>query len=203
MGSNVVEDAGECWRAVNPRDITPTQTLSGSTGRGNDTGIRYTMGVDPLTGQTGIAYVEYPKDVWTYDDVVGSDVVDKFFSRCQICAAVDQIKEVRSTPSAPAPVIRLLPHPLARPCPQKSSSIISSTVLLRSSASLGDAMVQLPQYVPVAIKLAKKLLLSQLGDAAASVVLSFAADAASGLSPDPNYRRPCRRCPTLSSRTST
>lgn len=185
MGSNVVEDAGDCWRAVNPRGIKPTQTLNWVDGQGNDTGIRYTMGVDSLTGQTGIAYVEYPKDIWTYEDVVGSDVVDKFFSRCQICAAVDQIKQVRSTPASmhdsSLPDVPSMPpdeqqyHQQYRPAPVR--------------ASVGDAMVQLPQYVPVAINLAKKLLLSQLGDAAASVVLSFAADAASGLSPDPNYRK--------------
>src|SRR5512137_1367465 len=97
MESNVVEDAGEYWRAVNPRGITPTQTLKWVDGRNQDTGIRYTMGVDQLTGQTGIAYVDYPKSIWTREDVLNSGAPQKFFERCQICAAVDQIKDVRST----------------------------------------------------------------------------------------------------------
>lgn len=190
MGSNIVEDVGECWRAVNPRNITPTKTLKWVDGQSNDTGIRYTMGVDPLTGQTGIAYVDYPKQVWTYDDVLNSDVVDKFFARCQICAAVDQIKEVRSTPSVPVRVgsSDLTGRSIGQSMPPGEQQYHRQFQRPVERVSVGDSIAQLPQYVPVAIKLVKSLLLSRLGDAASSVVLSFAADAASGLSPDPQYR---------------
>lgn len=195
MGNIEVQDVGDCWRAINPRQITPTQTLKWVDAQGNDSGIRYTVGVDSV-GQTGIAYADYPKTIWTQDDVATSDMVPKFFARCQICSAIDQIKQVRSSQA-------LVPADESRTVPMQSSvaqmPVVGSSRFdeqmppderdyLRESRPRVSAADFLPKYVPVTLNLVKKLALSRLGDAAVSVVLSFAADAASTMSSDPKYQ---------------
>ena len=172
------EDVGDCYRAIGSRNVTNPQVLDYVSADGRSNGVRYALGMDGIVGSTRIAWIDYPKELYTIEELTGGDEYTKILHQCNVCAAVDQISSrpvASRVPSTPTREIDLTPPGYS---PQRVSA--GSIAPIVSSV--------LPRYIPAGIKIVKSLSLRPTGDVLVSLGLSLLADLASGLTSDPNYR---------------
>jgi hypothetical protein len=173
-------DVGTHWRATNASsriDPATCQTLDHVSAGGSKSGIKYAVGPDELTGQVNILYVDWPKNLFTLEELRDSPQSAKFFAGCNVCSAVNQLKSDKNgnnilKSSAPSNIV-----------PADMIPIQSAPVRLSAGSS------SVPKYIPVVLGLVKNIWLSKLGGAATDVVLALGADLMSGLSDDPQYRK--------------
>jgi hypothetical protein len=150
------------------------QVLDHVSAGGSKSGIRYAVGPDDLTGQVNILWVDWPKSIFSIEELRDSPQSAKFFAGCNVCSAINQIRNAE-----PEVVPADLQVPIVQSVPAPSQS---------QPARLSAGDLVLPKYVPVAFNLAKSIFLNPLGDVAVSLAASFAADLLSGFFDDPKYR---------------
>jgi hypothetical protein len=151
------------------------QVLDHVSAGGSKSGIRYAVGPDDLTGQVNILWVDWPKSIFSIEELRDSPQSAKFFAGCNVCSAINQIRNAEP---------EVVPADLQVPIVPSASQ--SPPQLQPARLSAGDLV--LPKYVPVAFNLAKSIFLNPLGDVAVSLAASFAADLLSGFFDDPKYR---------------
>lgn len=168
-----VGDVGDCWRAFSGVTVSSPQILDYRARDNRTTGIKYALGVDDVSGRTRIAWVDYPKSMYTLEEIMDDDEVVHILTHCNVCNAVDQLANSSSalmSSSGPVVETRSRQH--------------------QPRVSLGDAIPSqnLPKYLTTGVKLGKSLMLRPVGNAAFSFALSLLADVASGFVSDPKYR---------------
>lgn len=169
-----IEDVGDYYRVYGPYSVVKATEIPFLSKDGVDTGIRYAIGTDTATGETKVAWVDYPKSVFTYDDLVNNPRIMQIFRRCNVCLAMDRIRsEHESSDSASRSSVTT-----ARPAPEYSQNV--------HRLSLGD--VALPKYVPLLLQLSKSLFLTKFGDLTVSILFSLLTDVLSGMTSDPFKR---------------
>jgi len=178
-------DVGTHWRATNSSsriDPATCQTLDHVSAGGSKSGIKYAVGPDSLTNQVNILYVDWPKSLFTLEELQDSPQSAKFFAGCNVCSAVNQLKSEKVGNNILKPSIVQ---------PVQSTQIVPADLVPVQSppARLSAGSSSLPRYIPVVLGLVKNIWLSKLGGATADVFLALGADLASGLSDDPQYRK--------------
>lgn len=174
-GSNGVPvgDNGEYWRAFGSSNVTSPQIYDYMSRDDRPTGVKYGMGFDKTVGGTRIAFVDYPKTMYTLEEVCDGEDTLSILTRCNVCSAMDQAAK-RSAG------VRPYEQPIQHEQPAQISERISAGNMVAAS---------LPKYMSFAIKAAKSLALRPAGDAAVSIGLSFLSDLAAGIIKDPEYKR--------------
>lgn len=184
-------DNGTHWRATNRMsriDPATCQELDHVSAGGSKSGIRYAIGPDELTNQVNILWVDWPKSLFSIEELQTSPQSVKFFAGCNVCSAVNQMTNTKGTKlPSPTQSSSVIPADLQQGPRIVSSPSAPSSSLSPARLSVGDAV--LPKYVPVALNLVKSIWLNKLGDAAASIVLALGADMMSGFFDDPKYKK--------------
>lgn len=161
-------DNGTSWRAFGSPDIADPQVFDYIGHDGKKNGVKYAMGFDSKAGKTRLAYIDYPKDLYSVEEVINGEDTPFMLMNCNVCHATDQAAAaVRSRGVS---------------SPSQFQSSQSSPRDQRLSVGPAAASV-LPKYGVAAIRLAKAFALRPTGDAAVSLTLSFLADLASGFLP--------------------
>ena len=182
-----VQETGTSWRAIGSNTVQVSQVLDYVDRNGNKTGVKYAIGPDVSTGHTAIAYVDYPKDVWSKEDVETSPEIPIILQRCNVCSAMDQLAQSRQPSAA-------MQQPLATAQPNfgvavpNMASAEMGTANVPASASVSVGQVVQPKYIPFLYNISKKMVLSDVGDAVVSVGASLLADVMSGWASDPGQR---------------
>lgn len=184
-------DDGEYWRAEGPHNIDPSaiQEIEYITAGGQKTGIRYATGPDQ-TGEVRMAYVKYPKSIWSLEELQSSDGVPNFFVACNVCNYANHMRKMASSKyptqeftQPPERQVQLAQYPSQQPQYYQPQTQPPQRV------SLGDV---LPKYVPLALDVLRQIWLTKMGDLAFSTVLSVGADIAGGMSGDPGFKHTMR-----------
>jgi hypothetical protein len=185
---NYVDD-GDGWRVYPPTPIDkegiqgPIEYIRAG---GAKTGIWYAIGPDSRTGETKLAWVKWPKSVWSLDDLQSDPNIPLFFTKCNICHSHDQLKQLDQTHNAAAPQRR---SALVSSQPQYSESVDYYEPPSRSEGgrrySIADAV---PKLLPFIIDFGKQILLNEFGDVVSTTVISGLADIVGGTSDDPEFR---------------
>ena len=171
-GANGIEfiDNGDTWRAIGSSSVTEPQVFDYVDRSGRPTGVKYAMGFDTLFGATRIAWVDYPKDLYSLDELTNDDKYTGILMHCNVCNAMDQATARRSRPRSSV------------------ESVPSSESERPSRISAGALAPAIPKYIPFGLKLAKSLTLRPTGDVLVSLGLSILSDLLSGFIADPQYR---------------
>lgn len=198
------EDLGNVIRVYGPYDIiNPSPPIVYYTKDGEDTGIRYSIGADRNTGEMKIYYVEYPKDVYgSAEELANSPYAKKFFSRCNVCAAIDRLRHTAASSTSapsyqPAPAYPPnYPSPPAYPPSYQSPPAYQIPPsypvqpVSQQRVSLGPV---LPRYFPALSQLllgiAGDIYLSKFGKTLTTMLLSIVCDAMSGFANSDTTRR--------------
>jgi len=183
-------DAGTHWRATNASsriDPSTCQTLDHVSAGGSKSGIRYAVGPDALTNQVNILYVDWPKSLFSLEELQDSPQSAKFFAGCNVCSAVNQLKSEKNgnaiLKGVGSPNTQIVPADMVQSMTPQVMPMQQAPVRLSAGSSA------VPRYIPVVLGLVKNIWLSKLGGAATDVVLALGADLMSGLSDDPQYRK--------------
>lgn len=166
-----VEDVGECWRAHGSANVLSPQIYDYVGHDERPTGVRYAMGFDSSANATRIAFVDYPKDKYSLEEVIDSDDTPSILMRCNVCSAMDQAAQRNTSRSRPYESV-----------PQQAAS-------QQIRVSAGELAPVLPKYMTFAVQLVKGLALRPVGNVAVSLGLAFLADLASGFVTDPRYKQ--------------
>jgi len=184
----LVGDNGDTWRAFSPsaNNVQDPQQYEYKGHSGKPTGIYYYMGFDPSAdagkGGTRIAFCDYPKDRYTLEEIVDGEDTPFILMNCNVCHAMDNAAKRTGR----------LPYAPSVPAPQAQEQIAPSypAPALQERLSVGPVVAAtLPKWLPKGIQIAKALSLKPVGDATVTLGLSFLADFASGLFPDPSTRQ--------------
>jgi hypothetical protein len=169
-----IEDHGEVWRAIGSDNVTSPQVFDYMSRDDRPTGVKYGLGLDHVAGNTRIAWVEYPKSLYTLEEVSDGDEVPSILTRCNVCNVLNQM----SDRSMKAPVSVASVHRDLSPAPSDRMSLGSVV-----------STAKLPPYVGLGVKLLKSFYLRPTGDVAVSFGLSLLSDMLSGVFTDPSYKR--------------
>jgi hypothetical protein len=181
-GEIQVADMGGSIRATGPNNVPDFTVVPYKDPDGRDTGIRYALGTDVVTGKTKVKYVDYPVPPFDVDKVKYNSTVPSIFKWCRICDTVDAIANVRAS----QPVTAVVPYSRVESSqPQYYDAEVVSQRPKR--VALADVNM-LPKYVPFIADVAKSLFLNKFGDTIASVIIAFGADVIGGSSSDPAYQ---------------
>lgn len=174
-----VEDAGDCWRAHGSANVLSPQIYDYIGHDERPTGVRYAMGFDNVAKVTRIAFVDYPKDKYSLEEVIDGDDTPSILMRCNVCSAMDQAAQRNTSHSRPyesVPQQAVVQH--AEPAPRDVGRV-----------SVGELAPILPKYMTFAVQLVKGIALRPVGNVAVSLGLAFLADLASGFVTDPRYKQ--------------
>lgn len=179
-----VEDIGDYIRVYGPYNVVKATEIPFLSKDGVDTGIKYAVGTDTATGETKVAWVDYPKSVFTYDDIVSNPRILQIFRRCNVCLAVDRIRnETQSAQASRSDTYWSQP-----PGASSAGSVHVPPPYTSSSQRLSLGDVAVPKYLPLMLQLAKSLLFTKFGEVTTSLMLSVLTDVLSGATGDPNKR---------------
>lgn len=183
-----IGDNGDSWRAHGSPNVSNPQMYDYVGRDEKPTGVRYAMGFDPVAGGTRIAYVDYPKSLYTAEEISNSDDTPNILMRCNVCHAMDTAAKHLSSQASTQPLSQA-PSPV--PSISSSAPLPPSSVQSPSRISVGDVFSspEIPKYINFGISLGKAFALRPVGDAAVTLGLSFLADLLSGIFPDPAYKR--------------
>ena len=168
-----VGDNGDTWRAFGSPNVTSPQPYEYKGRDDKPTGVWYAMGFDKVANGTRIAYVDYPKSMYSLEEVIDGEDTPNILMRCNVCHAMDQAAKFNGR----------LPYETPR------GGYDSAPVRERLSVGSAVAPATLPKYFTYAVKVGKAFGLRPTGDVAVSMGLSFLADLASGFVADPSYKK--------------
>lgn len=181
----VIEDHGSFIRAVGPWDISKSYVVPYNDVNGNDTGVRYAMGTDSITGDTKIAYIDYPAPPYTVEDLKNNPVISKFFVQCNMCEASKRTREAIMKELGSSPVQAPVQSQVQVPVQSQVQAPVQVPAR-PTRLSVGD--LGLPRVIPFAINFIKELWLSDLGKTGFSTAVALGAELLSSANPDPVYR---------------
>jgi hypothetical protein len=179
---NIV-DAGSMWRVLNRPDITDYKEMKYP-------GFRAAFGADPNTGSHVIVYLDYPKEVYSREDLedpnspIGSSIKTKL-QKCLICNTMDQLAEESPEESLVGS---------SRRFGEDRSRVITDGEVPESSGDrrsmpvLSPSEFVVPKYIPAITTIGQKVFCTKFGGVASSVVLSLVADLLSSWSSDPGHK---------------
>jgi hypothetical protein len=173
-------DNGDVWRAIGSRNVImdKAQTINYMDRNGRENGIKYSIGPDPVANGTRIAYIDYPKNTNSLEELAADEDVPKLLMRCNVCSAMDQTARLRSQEIQPV-------QQQFSPAQQYNDRVSLGDAAAPLARSVGAS---LPKLIPFILTAGKSMAMTPLGDLLSSVTLSVAADIASGLVPDPKYK---------------
>jgi len=180
-------DDGTNWKVVIDPAITTSQEYPMESSRPGTPPFVVGIGYDRLSGGHKMGYALYPKTIWTRQELETNEHVKKMTMRCNVCNALDLAK--RNMEATPTQTPTHMPPQVAVPAvpnppPNTTRPITPTAEPVRLSA--GNVLT--PTYLPLIAGVAKGLFCTKLGDVAASVVMSIAADVMSGWSSDPGQK---------------
>jgi hypothetical protein len=173
-------DMGDRWRSHGSPNVQSPQEFDYKSRDDRPTGVKYGMGFDSVANGTRIAYVDYPKSLYTIEELMDGDEFAVVLQRCNVCHAMDQVTQ--SLGKRPYESV-----PKSHDLEVQSNSVPPSRV--SAGNVISGALPVLPKYMSFGIKAAKQLGLKPIGDVTVSVGLSILSDFASGLVSDPSYKR--------------
>lgn len=185
-------DDGDAWRAVNPVKMDPagiTPPVNYMNKKGKPTGITYAMGYHPVTGESKLAWVRYPKSMWTVEELQNDSEVADFFNKCNMCHVRDMLGE-QNGDRAIQQVPTYDESESWRPMEVRTRSMVTREQVQEEyepvrRLSPPDAV---PKYMPFLFQLLKGIFLSDIGDVALTTAASVFIDFIAGSSADPGYR---------------
>jgi hypothetical protein len=189
----LVGDNGETWRAFGSPNVTSPQPYEYKGRDDKPTGVWYGMGFDKVANGTRIAYVDYPKSMYSIEEIINGEDTPNILMRCNVCHAMDQAAKNTGR----LPYENGITEDEARRAltprggwNSEQSSVAAQQPRITERLSAGPVMAAtLPKYLTYGIKIGKAFGLRPTGDVAVSLGLSFLADLASGFTADPSYKR--------------
>lgn len=182
-----VEDMGAVWRVYSNHNVVNPQTLDYMSRDQRVIGVRYAVGMDVDLGKTRIAYIDYPKDLYTREELMDGDEHIDTVQRCNVCYAIDQVTHnANLSQSASASQPRVSAQSQSLPAPVQH--VLAAPERLSAGAIASSAAATLPHWLPKLIDVSKSLALRPAGNVAVTFGVSVLADVASGLLP-PQYRK--------------
>ena len=182
-----VEDMGAVWRVYSNHNVVNPQTLDYMSRDQRVTGVRYAVGMDVDLGKTRIAYIDYPKDLYTREELMDGDEHIDTVQRCNVCYAIDQVTHnANLSQSAAAKQPRMSSQLQSLPAPVQQG--LAAPERLSAGDIAASAAATLPHWLPKLIDVSKSLALRPAGNVAVTFGVSVLADVASGLLP-PQYRK--------------
>lgn len=182
-----VEDMGAVWRVYSNHNVVNPQTLDYMSRDQRVIGVRYAVGMDVDLGKTRIAYIDYPKDLYTREELMDGDEHIDTVQRCNVCYAIDQVTHnANLSQSASASQPRVSAQSQSLPAPVQH--VLAAPERLSAGDIASSAAATLPHWLPKLIDVSKSLALRPAGNVAVTFGVSVLADVASGLLP-PQYRK--------------
>lgn len=182
-----VEDMGAVWRVHSSHNVVNPQTLDYMSRDQRVIGVRYAVGMDVDLGKTRIAYIDYPKDLYTREELMDGDEHIDTVQRCNVCYAIDQVTHnANLSQSASASQPRVSAQSQSLPAPVQH--VLAAPERLSAGDIASSAAATLPHWLPKLIDVSKSLALRPAGNVAVTFGVSVLADVASGLLP-PQYRK--------------
>lgn len=185
-----VEDMGSVWRVHSNHNVVNPQTLDYMSRDQRVIGVRYAVGMDIDLGKTRIAYIDYPKDLYTCEELMDGEEHIDTVQRCNVCYAIDQVTRNANSLSVPAAQA----HQSVEQFSSISSQLpaaqpqVAATERLSAGSIASSAAATLPHWLPKLIDVGKSLALRPAGNVAVTFGASVLADVASGLLP-PQYQK--------------
>lgn len=147
-------------------------------------GTKAAMGIDPATNRHSMAWISWPKGLYSAEELANSPQVTKIKANCPVCDLADYLKNNTTKPAvAPAPV------PPARTEEFSDYEVVDDRPK-NIPVSVGDILP--PKYVTFGADLIKKAVCTRLGDLTGTVLMAALADLASGYASDPGHKQACR-----------
>jgi hypothetical protein len=171
-------DMGDRWRSQGSPHVQSPQEFDYKSRDDRPTGVKYGMGFDSVANGTRIAYVDYPKSLYTIEELMEGDEFAVVLQRCNVCHAMDQVTQS----------LGKRPYEIASQS-QEVQQISPSPHRVSAGNIVSGALPILPKYMSFGIKAAKQLGLKPIGDVTVSVGLSILSDFVSGFVSDPSYKR--------------
>lgn len=193
-----ITSEGQDWKVIVDPGVVVEQEYPMESSRPGTPPFVVGIGYDPRPpAGHKMGYTLYPKNIWTRKELETDEQIRKMTLRCNVCNALDVAKRnmaANPTPSAARPQptnarSAAQPQPTARSQPNTTEQITPSAEPVRLSA--GNVLT--PTYLPLIAGVAKGLFCTKLGDVAASVLMSVAADVMSGWSSDPGQKEAMRQ----------
>lgn len=182
-----VEDMGTVWRVYSNHNVVNPQTLDYMSRDQRVIGVRYAVGMDVDLGKTRIAYIDYPKDLYTREELMDGDEHIDTVQRCNVCYAIDQVTHnANLSQSAAAKQPRMSSQ--LQSLPALAQQELAAPERLSAGDIASSAAATLPHWLPKLIDVSKSLALRPAGNVAVTFGVSVLADVASGLLP-PQYRK--------------
>lgn len=182
-----VEDMGTVWRVYSSHNVVNPQTLDYMSRDQRVIGVRYAVGMDVDLGKTRIAYIDYPKDLYTREELMDGDEHIDTVQRCNVCYAIDQVTHnANLSQSAAAKQPRMSSQ--LQSLPALAQQELAAPERLSAGDIAASAAATLPHWLPKLIDVSKSLALRPAGNVAVTFGVSVLADVASGLLP-PQYRK--------------
>lgn len=186
-----VEDMGTVWRVHSNHNVVNPQTLNYMSRDQRVTGVRYAVGMDIDLGKTRIAYIDYPKDLYTCEELMDGEEHIDTVQRCNVCYAIDQVTRNANSQSAAAKQPQMSDQsqssiPYQSQVPAARELVVPERLSAGSIAS--SAAATLPHWLPKLLDVGKSLALRPAGNVAVTFGASVLADVASGLLP-PQYQK--------------
>ena len=180
-----VEDMGSVWRVHSNHNVVNPQTLDYMSRDQRVTGVRYAVGMDIDLGKTRIAYIDYPKDLYTCEELMDGEEHIDTVQRCNVCYAIDQVTHnANATPAAAQQAHQSVEQvPLVSPQLPAAAQQVFVPERLSAGAIASSAAATLPHWLPKLIDVSKSLTMRPVGNVAVTFGASVLADVASGLLP--------------------
>jgi hypothetical protein len=183
-------DIGSCIRLYGITTVTNPNEYPYVSHDNRPTGVKYAMGFDPVSGRTRIAYVDYPKSLYTIEEIADGEEYIHILEHCNVCSAMDQAAQnsLQAARSFPASIDRS-PRPYD---PEFHAVSTQSVDRYSAGPAVATAAKALPNWLPKAIDLFSAFALRPTGALAVSLGTAMLADVLSGFAP-PEYADACRK----------
>lgn len=172
-----IVDQPDHWRVIGTKTVTAFRVLDFLDRNSKPNGVQYAIGPDPVSGSTKIAWIQYPKKVFSRDEIATMPEIDKILQRCNVCSAADQLAAAAGTS-----LITGQPSQAIQPFQEEPPKRLS----------IGDALGGsdvMPKWAAFVLNMGSKQVFSPLGQTMFFLGLSFLADMASGMAVDEGYKR--------------
>lgn len=196
-----VIELSDSYRVLAAPHITETTPLNLKTSVGM---IPMELGADPYDGKWKIVTADYPKQLFSSDEVMTPDgfatpEIESTIRNCNVCNGINAVAGVindksKSAPAATVPAVyqpqpavyQPQPVPVSQPQPVYYQPSPSPAMI-----SIGGPGV--PKYIGFALDIVKKLMCSKLGECAVTAGTALLADIMAGSAADEGHRLAIRQ----------